>query len=226
MSRDPIEEQGGVNPLVWINNNAINLVDVDGRCVWPFLLTPPSSPTPNPPIVLDDAFIEQHFEALEQDLKKALVGLCPDEAKKSWLKYGHRSHRVCCERKKCEVEAAIFAKNYIAALKKIYTDECHKYGSVLGGSPGNRRCENADPETMHGDSAMDMNDGDGLLCGGWADVGNTVFDQSLSRSKCWYAAEKTNNPWIFRCRRHAWVEIYAPKGSMRLDPWRSGGWHY
>ena len=49
VSRDPIEERGGISLYCFVANRVPNCVDADGRFVYPIIISPPDPPPPSDP---------------------------------------------------------------------------------------------------------------------------------------------------------------------------------
>lgn len=219
ISRDPIHESDSPNIYVFVHNNPVNKVDVDGRSAYPWGTNPAQQ-------------ANTHFQELKSSLAQELKKMCPFEKEKKWNPPHLQNTEFCCKRKKCLGEATEFANVYVDAIKKVWMAERKNYGNVQGGMPGNFRAGVGD-SMGKGENASDWTTGDGLICGGWTELGMNVFESTLSKaSKCWRAdsGEDYNNS-ILNMRNppvpsHIYLQMHSPDATRKLDPWPSGGWNY
>lgn len=231
INRDPIAERGGPNVYEFANNNSVNLIDVNGQLPYPR--------TKN-----KIALLEQHFNRLKYQLKLELRKLCPEAEQQAWMPsyakgsqmlahYGvkNRERLLCCKKNDCITQSKKMAESYVDALHDVWFAEYIKYGFVLGGDTGNMRAGLGN-STGKGQDADDWKTGDGLVCGGWVDLGRKVISPHISNKndQCWkfQAGEDYNKEFLKNKNipSHIYIYLYAPNGSKKLDPWLSGGLSY
>ncbi len=204
LSRDPITEEGSLNLFVICNNDVINKWDYLGMF-----------------LSITDAEITDHFLKLEDGLKAQLKAMCP-KSKTSWP-YGKKTY--CCNPDDCANEAERMADAYIKALEHAY--RVRKYP---GGGTGNFAII-IEGGLGSGQTYGDV-EGTGLTCGGWSDMGQSVLQPTIDKSKCWRYKNEMHWSTIVVFNRiiwcpHMWSSLQIMNGDkIHLDPWKSGGWWY
>ncbi len=214
ISRDPIEEDGGVNLYAHTQNNPINRIDTDGCATFPWIKKPAWT-----------ASFHNHFEKLKSRLIKEMRRMCPESKEIEW-KPTYLKNPICCKRKNCLKDTEKFAIAYIAAIKEVWLLEYLTHGNVLGGLPGNARLDNiGGAGTYYGDNYADAFDGHGLRCGGWSELGEKTGDSIFGTcDNCFEQRQKVKKKVL---GNHATYLIKSATGKEKvLDPWLSGGWWY
>ena len=224
LSRDPIEERGGNNLYGFVNNDAINLVDADGRAAYS-QWKPRSGKWGK---------VDRHYEELKKRLERELKSMCPENDEMKW---DHPAFRepVCCKRETCLIDAKKFAVAYVTAIKEVWSLEKLTHGFTLGAEFGNIRLT-MEKGRYFGDQYDDAFLGHGLRCDGWAQLGCKMAKNSIGNpvNNCFFGKRslimKTNASEKERGEgdnvRHARFILIGPSSSKILDPWPSAGWEY
>jgi len=224
VSRDPIDEKGGINVYQIAHNNALNGIDPDGRyfVVLPYI-SPPGSP----------GSAEAEGPRIAALFNK-LVAMCPtgDESK---LLSPVKNPPQCCRPESCKEQALVFATEIVHRATLMRKAFNIKHGFPFpGGWQGN----------VYRNATGAASDGsDGYLCNEWS---TQVFQALLLpllkyRNKhelCFRgSAVSKGDPDPFYGKiwdwYHEWALVYGPRNTapsfslgvdvVAVDPWPSGG---
>jgi len=230
-SRDNMGEIGGDNLYGFCSNSSVKEVDVLGyfATAWEVYITNYRFDSyPQNKMRLSKLYadlIAPHFDKLRDQLEKDLIRLCPVAGTTvPWIRPGENK-TTCCSAKKCIDRAKLFAASYTEEVRDTYWAERRKYGFVVGGVLGNIRA--SELGTVKGETYMDRFEEDGLKCSGWVEVGQTIFNRIMGQNgdECWSSSQPMTKPSIWRLKLipHTWFRLFAPYGSLDVDPWASGG---
>ena len=208
ISRDPIEEQGGLNLYGFVGNDPVNRWDSLGLATVPW----------------GEVERVRNFSQLKEQLKNQLKAKCPLSAT-SWKKRG--SEECCCTPKACEEEAQRIADSYIGELIKA-----ERYRRFPGGYWGNVWiCWRCPYETVTfagvGNDYEDVKEVN-YTCGGWAAMAEHALQHMMDGFRCWTFATETRGRYpIINVPRHMWASVQIMDlEKIHLDPWPSGGASY
>jgi RHS repeat-associated protein len=217
LSRDPIDESGGINLHCFAGNNAICYCDPLGQ------------------LRMSLADMQVMLLWSSKEFHARLVALCP----KSSVEWN--TAKGLCERctpESCEAQAEVLTRDYAHYLKATFTAQYKKFGDVLAFTPIwlltleniNDRAYNA---PNHGDTSNDYDKGFGLRCGGMQSLMQERFLAIIgpwhrAGRQCFKGARVGNNQDVKKAT-HAWFAIYSVsnpdfrKIDVHVDPWYSAG---
>ena len=211
LSRDPIEEEGGVNLYVMIGNHVVNTWDVLGNVFLvepPYFAEPPYfvdySPTT---IAMQEMLRQQIKQKALKDLSEWYLRMRPEMSgafKNLCLKV--RSSKI---RKECEQEGEFFANRIINAVGAQIRQQIEKFGDW--------------PEAGFVGNVLSSTGMNGLKCDQWSDI----VDNSVARSSGKFFKIAEEMKWGL-ITDHSWTSVrgpcnYSDTPDFGIDFWPTGG---
>jgi RHS repeat-associated protein len=230
LSRDPIEEQGGINLYGFVGNDPVNH--------WDYLGNMTSMDRRELRVKEALAAWRKKLQDSINELECRLLSLCPsdDEVVSNGMA---QVTRQCCTMNNCRMQARTISKEFQKAADRVAASRADLgLGFVPnpGGWDGNGIAAQALNE---GQTEKDADEGYGLKCTGWTALLTYAFEQAVLVSGvvrrgelCFGIAEVSKSNW-YKLHQdfHAWIVFYGPKDELKtlknydfaIDPWQTGG---
>lgn len=253
ISRDPIEEKGGINLLAVLMNNPVNRWDRLGQSVgvtvpgsptgYPMPTSPtgPTLPSSRPSTAADIAELQAMLQELAKSthaLNQRMKSLCPQgDVMVQWGPVAtNPKQKQCCTRSSCMQQADEISGQIAKAVADSIAAQITEFGRIMnhGGWADN---DVPNPLPDHGQSVGDAAAGLGLKCYGWSGLVADAFGKAAvkymnSGALCFRGAALSKARWYrFHIGEHSWFGIYRPgtaemtykSADIMIDPWISGG---
>nr|WP_321349288.1 RHS repeat-associated core domain-containing protein [uncultured Methanoregula sp.] len=218
VSRDPLEEKGGLNLQGFVANDPVHSVDRLG---------------------LDPTQLATYKASLAQDKQRFVTRLellCPDQ---NDISVGEGKCAQTCKPLSCYEQAQALADRLAADYETVFTTEFNRFGNIVTGwNAGNGR---ADLAPNHGEMAPDYDKGYGLKCLGWQELTTDAFYAVIrpyrrAGTQCFRGAAVGKPTARNSYANHSWFLIYGPsRGKLTktmyhqgeydiaVDPWPFAG---
>lgn len=230
LSRDPMQEGGGLNLSGFVRNNPVKSHDFLGLHDRYYTLAE-----------MDGMLAKSKFDFYN----KLIIG-CPSSCGGgSWDWVDSDGGKQTCSRQSCLIQAWVLTFDIAYHLRTAFAAQHRKYGNVIAfyelppwlpvpwpfdPETINTRAEHARGQGMRW---QDYDEGHGLKCQGMQSLMRKRFESAMvpmrSAGKQCFKGAEVGNDEILKKASHHWFRIYSgaiddPKiGGVTVDPWFSAG---